>query len=213
MFAGLVRLARNDADAYMLQGKRNARCRRSAYALPVILVVLLLAPLRAVASGKQGAVKLPLRKAGLWEVIIQAHTPDGLGSARQPAVTVRQCTRADVDAVVLLSILPGQENCAHPKIARIGDKGSGRVVTTACRVHDNQVRGRMELRGDLQSVYAGRYSVEFAQTPQQNVGPVGFQGRWLGSCAAGQKPGDMVLPNGITVNVVDAAARPSGHAH
>lgn len=213
MFAWLVMPARDGADARTLPGKRNASWKRGAFAFPVMLAALLLAPLHAVASDKQDAARLPLRKAGLWEVTISAHSPEGLGGARQPAVTVRQCTRADVDALVLLSILPGQENCAAPKVAKLGDKGNGRVVTTACRVHDNQVRGRMELRGDLQSVYAGRYSVEFAQTPQQDVGPVSFQGRWLGSCAPGQKPGDMVLPNGITVNVVDAAARASKHAH
>lgn len=213
MFAGWVMSACTGADASLLLGKKKANRRHGACVSPVILLAMLLAPLQGAASGKPGAAKLSLRKAGLWEVTIQAHTPDGLGGARQPAVTVRQCTRTDVDAVVLLSILPGQENCASPTVAKLGDKGSGRTITTACRVHDNPVRGRMELRGDLQTVYAGRYSVEFAQTPQQNVGPVSFQGRWLGSCAPGQKPGDMVLPNGITVNVVDAAARASKHAH
>ena len=73
-------------------------------------------------------------------------------------------------------------------------------------VHRDQV-GHQPL--DLGDGLAARQ----ADVEQQNVGPVSFQGRWLGSCAPGQKPGDMVLPNGITVNVVDAAARASKHAH
>lgn len=212
MFAWLVKTARDDAGARARTGTRNAYRGRGILAFLGILSALLLASPYVAASGKQGAAKWPSRKAGLWEVTIQAHA-EGLGGARQPAVTVRQCTRPDVEAVMLLSILPGQEHCDQAKVAKRGDKGDHYEITTACRVHDNQVRARMELRGDLQSVYAGNYSVGFSQTPQQNVGPVAFQGRWLGNCASGQKPGDMVLPNGITVNPADDVAREKGHVH
>ena len=32
------------------------------------------------------------------------------------------------------------------------------------------------------------------------------QARWLGPCRPGMKPGEMVLPNGVTVNVMLGAA-------
>ena len=209
----LVTPARDGAGARVLPGKQGACCKRVVVACLVVLTGGLLVPLHVVASGKSAAAKFPLRKAGLWEVTIQPHFPQGLGGTKQPAVTVRQCTRPDVEAVMLLSILPGQENCGPAKVVRRGDKGNHYEITTACRVHDNRVQARLELRGDLQSVYAGSYSVDFSRTPEQNVGPVAIQGRWLGGCAPGQKPGDMVLPNGITVNPVDDAARMKGHAH
>lgn len=213
MFAWLVKPVRNDAGTRAWPGKQNAWRGRGIHAFLAILAALLLAPAHAVASGKPAAVKLPSRKAGLWEVTILAHS-EGLGGARQPAVTVRQCTRPDVEPVMLFSILPGQENCGQAKVVRRGDKGNHYEIAMACRVHDNPVHARMTLRGDLQTVYAGSYAVDFSRTPEQNVGPVAIQGRWLGHCAPGQKPGDMVLPNGITVNPVDdAERRKKGHTH
>lgn len=210
--AWLLKPARDDAGTRARPGKRNADRGRGILALLAVLSALLLAAPYVAASGKQGAAKWPSRKAGLWEVTILAHS-EGLAGARQPAVIVRQCTRPDVENVMLFSILPGQENCGQAKVARRGDKGDHYEIGRACRVHDNQVRARMQLRGDLQSVYSGNYTVEFAQTPEQNVEAVAFQGRRLGDCAPGQKPGDMVLPNGITVNPVDDAVRRKGHTH
>ena len=34
---------------------------------------------------------------------------------------------------------------------------------------------------------------------------VDSSGKWVGACAAGQKPGDMILPNGQKVNLNDMA--------
>ncbi len=113
---------------------------------------------------------------------------------------------------MLLALLPGQENCTQTRVAKRSGQG-GYDIATECSTHGQPVRGRMSLWGDLQNIYGGEFSVSFPQTPQSNVGPVTFQGRWLGSCTPGQKPGDMVLPNGITVNPVDDAARHEGHVH
>ena len=49
-----------------------------------------------------------------------------------------------------------------------------------------------------------------------DTGRMLIEGRWLGTCSAGQRAGDMVLPNGITVNVVDDKKRAEstpGYAH
>ena len=151
---------------------------------------------------------LPARKSGLWEVTLRSDTP----GPRQ-GQTVQQCTSAEAERVMLMSIVPGQENCRETTVARRA-KGAGYDMRTVCYVHDNRVEARMELTGDLQSAYAGRFSVKYSQTPLRDPGPTAFEGRWLGACQPGQRPGDMVLPNGITVNVVDDKKRSEeAHAH
>lgn len=186
--------------------------------LSIPFFLLFLLPCMAVAGpsakGPSGSAShLPARKAGLWEMTLAAHASQGPGSAMQPEVTVQQCTNAAAEPVMLLALLPAQESCTEIRVARRSGHGGGYDIRTECSSDGRPVRGRVSLWGDMQDIYGGEYSVSFPQTPQNNVGPVAFQGRWLGSCRAGQKPGDMVLPNGITVNVVDDAARIRAHAH
>lgn len=182
--------------------------------LLVLAVLSLLLPCMAQAAQSHAhSGKLPARKAGLWEVTVQAHAADGPGSAIQPAYMVQQCTNAAAEPVMLLALLPGQEDCTEVRVAKRNGKGGGFDIATECSVHGRPVRGRMALWGDLQGIYGGDFSVSFPQTPQNNIGPVSFQGRWLGNCRSGQKPGEMVLPNGITVNPVNDATRHEGHQH
>jgi hypothetical protein len=147
---------------------------------------------------------LPARKGGLWEVTVRS---DDLvlkrkGQATPRPQTVRQCTSAEAEPVMLTSLMPGQADCHSLKVRRRG-KGGGYDITSTCYVHDNRLDAQMELRGDLQSAYSGSFSVTYPRTPMNNTGRMLFEGRWLGACQPGQRPGDMVLPNGVTVNVVD----------
>lgn len=165
---------------------------------------------------------LPARKSGLWEVTERS---DDLvlkrpGQAQPKPQTVLQCTRKEDDAYMLLPIKPGR-NCSEVKITRRAKSaGGGYDIKTVCYVHDNRVDARMELRGDLESAYSGAYDMTYAQTPMDNTGRRVFEGRWLSACKPGQRPGDTLLPNGITVNVLDDKKRAEaqgreehGHAH
>src|SRR5690606_27555854 len=135
---------------------------------------------------------LPARKAGRWEVVVQAHAP--AGARRQPAQTVRQCTDARAERLMLLSIVHGQEHCSRFTVAGSA-AGGGYDIVGACSVHDQRVVVRAQLRGDLQSAYSGTYRVEHAAAAPGNDGSIVFQARWLGQCGPGMRPGDMVLPN------------------
>lgn len=169
-------------------------------------------------SGKQ-VVKvstLPARKSGLWEVTLR--TDDLVlkrpGQAAPRPQTVQQCTSAEAESTMLMSIVPGQEDCHEVKVQRRAKSaGGGYDISTVCYVHDNRADTRVELRGDLQSEYRGTYDVKYAQTPMRNTGRWLFEGRWLGACKPGQRPGDMVLPNGVTVNVVADKQKRESHSH
>ncbi|PJI96654.1 hypothetical protein CLU85_1408 [Acidovorax sp. 69] len=158
------------------------------------------------------AQSVPTRKAGLWEVSIRAE-----GEAEALALKVLQCTDRASDALTLMSIAPGQENCRKPVVERLKTKGYR--IRTACVVHEQRVNTVMDLRGDVTSRYEGRLETRYPTMASQTPSPKLFEGRWLGECRAGMRPGDMLLPNGVTVNVVDDRRRAEinqdhkGHKH
>ena len=144
------------------------------------------------------------RKAGLWEVDLWK---DGEDATR--AVRVQQCTDARSEPDVLLSIVPGQEHCAPLKMSRSPKR---RVINTQCQVHGTPVKAQLTMDGDFAVSYRGNFNVQYlAQSVASSpAGTTLFQARWIGPCRSGMVPGDMVLSNGITVNVLkDKKARDS----
>lgn len=156
------------------------------------------------ATDKNVAAQLPARKPGLWEVTLRS---DDLvlprrGQMKPQAQTVLMCTDPKVEAVMLFAVVPGQEHCTSVTSRQLKTQpDESWAIHTTCSVHGNPVQAQMQITGDLQSRYHGTYEVKFPNSPISNTGRVVFDGRWLGDCKPGQKPGDMVLPNGVTVNV------------
>ncbi|WP_313929018.1 DUF3617 family protein [Pseudoxanthomonas sp.] len=180
--------------------------------VPMLLLALL--PALAWASGVDADPykDLPVRKSGLWEVTVQAHAAPGMGGRMQPAMTVLHCTDANAERVVPLFLLPAREGCERITVSKNAARG-GHDVGTVCRSHGQRVDMQLTLRGDMQTRYSGTYRIQQSGSPSSDSGQVPFEGRWLGRCKAGQRAGDMVLPNGITVNTVDDARRASEHTH
>jgi hypothetical protein len=200
--------------------RARAGAMRAAYTTPAahvgwllgLLIVLAMLPRPVQATGVHANpyADLPVRKAGLWEVTVQPHTPPGAGGRMQPAMTVQHCTDAKAERVVPLFLLPAREGCQRITVGKNG-KG-GHDVNAVCQSHGQRMDMQLTLRGDVQARYSGTYRTRYPGTTNDS-GSVPFEGRWLGRCKPGQRAGDMVLPNGITVNTVDDARRASGHAH
>lgn len=151
------------------------------------------------------ASALPTRKPGLWEVSIRSE-----GESAQSVQKVQQCTSKEAEAIMLLSVVPGHQHCHELKVKR---RGSAYDVRTVCYVHDNRVDAQVSFSGDLQSAYRGHFDVKYQKRVRFEPRRTVFEGRWLGACKPGQRIGDMLLPNGATVNVVDDSKRAEGHSH
>ena len=109
-----------------------------------------------------------------------------------------------------LAIMTGQERCHN---VRVKNNERGSEVRTVCYVHDNRVDATVQLSGDLQTAYLGVFEVTYSKPVRFVPGRTEFEGRCLGECGAAQRPGDMVLPNGATVNVVEDRKRAESQGH
>ena len=143
---------------------------------------------------------LPARKAGLWEV----RTVVGNSGA---GLTVRQCVDAETD-IMMLSLTGPLADTACPRrdVRRSGDTVT---VEAACTVKDKAATARAVITGSFERAY------QLTVTAQGDAMPSGpmtmtMTGKWLGPCTAGQKPGDMIMPDGRTLNVLEGRAPRQG---
>jgi len=145
-----------------------------------------------------GAVELPLRKAGLWEMKL-ARTGSPL-----PAMTMQHCTDETADKAMVTSFSPmSKETCSRQDIQKTP---AGYVTDSVCSVAGVSVTSRSEIAGDFNSAYTVK------TTSHSEQGPAGsprdatttIEATWIGACKPDQKPGDIVMPGGFKLNIKDA---------
>lgn len=145
------------------------------------------------------ADEFPKRKAGLWEM----KTSGGPVGPR----TVQQCIDAATDDLLRTRSNEGQ-NCSRPVVQR---NGARYQVRSSC---DNNgvkstVDGEYTMTGD--SRYTGDMRMTF-DPPMSGVAEMNMkmEGRWLGACKPGMKPGDVVLQGMPRLNVLEMGKQPPG---
>ena len=161
------------------------------FSLATALGLLVLLP----AIGAQ-AVELPVRKAGLWEMKMVRTG----GSV--PDMTMQHCTDATTDKQMSTSFSPGKETCAKQDIQKTA---AGYVSDSVCSVASMTITSHAEITGDFNSAYTVK------STSRTEGGPSGMprdstttiEAKWLGACKSDQKPGDIVMPGGMKMNIMD----------
>jgi len=153
----------------------------------------------AAATGAQ-ADELPLRKAGLWEMKVET------AGSPMPKITMQQCTDESVDKEL--------NNNASPMLKQICSKqelrktATGFVSESVCEVGGMTMTTHAETTGDFNSAYTvkstSRVQGEAAGAAGREVNAT-VEAKWLGACKADQKPGDIMMPGGIKMNVKDMA--------
>jgi hypothetical protein len=148
-------------------------------------------------TGDASAVELPVRKAGLWEMKVLRE------GAPSPDMTMQQCTDATTDKDMSTSFSPmGKELCPKQDIQKTA---TGYVTDSVCNVAGMSIASRAEITGDFNSAYTVK------STSHSDRGPAGMprdttttiEAKWLGACKPDQKPGDIVMPGGIKMNIKD----------
>jgi hypothetical protein len=148
----------------------------------------------AVTGSALAAPDLPRRKSGLWEMTIG-------GPAMPGAMTMQMCVDEKTDDLARSAGGEMQANCTKNEIRRDGN----RVITeSVCKLGASTATTRGVFTGD----FASSYSFEMKTTYEPAIGGMKdgvSQGsaRWTGPCKAGMRPGDLILPNGMKMNIND----------
>jgi hypothetical protein len=153
--------------------------------------------LALVLSSPASAEDLPLRKPGLWEMKV-ARSAAGL-----PEVTMQHCTDATTDTDMNTTVSPiAKQICSRQDVQKTG---TGYVVNSVCNIGGGTMRSHSEIVGDFDSAYAVTTASHSDKGPA-NLHDVTtrIEARWLGECEPDQKPGDVIMPGGVKLNVKDA---------
>jgi hypothetical protein len=145
------------------------------------------------------AVEMPPRKAGLWEV----KTGDGNGPA------FRQCIDAATDRLMQeragTFVGPGgiSPQCSKHDVQKSGDT---LTIDATCTTAGKTITSHAVVVGSFDSGYTMTATTQ-GDGIAGGTHTVTVTAKWLGPCAADQKPGDMIMPNGMKVNLLDMQKR------
>jgi hypothetical protein len=145
------------------------------------------------------AQDMPSRKAGLWEMTM---TFEGRGA---PPQTMQQCIDASTDkAMQDMSQGARGQTCSKREVKKVGDTI---VFDSVCDAGMGTTTSHGVVSGDFNSAYTIKINSKRAGGPQvPNMPPetnMNIAAKWLGACKADQKPGDIIMANGMKMNVTD----------
>lgn len=147
-------------------------------------------------AGTAHAVELPTRKPGLWEMKM-------LPSAEMPGMTMQHCTDAATDKSMSDAFMPMAKNICSKNDTQ--KTANGYVTDSVCTVAGITSTTHADVVGDFNSAYTVKTTSQ-TQNPPKSMprdSAITIEAKWLGACTAGQKPGDIMMPGGMKMNVKD----------
>lgn len=155
--------------------------------------------LGAVSAGAVAAAgaELPSRKPGLWDITMKFESGGQLTQAMQ------QCIDAATDKEMnALGQGMTRDACSKQDLKTVGGT---MIIDSTCRIGGVTTSSRAEITGSFDRAYSmkltSRNETPSPDVPAQTV--MRLDAKWVGPCAAGQKPGDVIMPGGMKVNVMD----------
>src|SRR3954453_5203565 len=143
--------------------------------------------------------QMPSRKAGLWEMTM---TFEGRGA---PPQTMQQCIDAATDKSMqdMSQGMRGQ-SCSKRETKKVGNTI---VFDTVCSMGTGTTTSHGVVSGDFNSAYTVKINSKREGGPPVPNMPaetnMNIEAKWLGPCRADQKPGDIIMANGMKMNVTD----------
>lgn len=157
------------------------------------------------AAGPAFAIDYPARKPGLWEI----QTGELQGANGKGPGAIQQCIDAASDKAMRdMGQGMGKEMCSKQEMKLEGGK---MVVDSVCKFGTTTATTHGVMSGDFNTAY--RMESKSTYSPPlmgRAEGSHVMEARWLGPCKADQKPGDMVMPNGMKMNMLEMMANRPG---
>ncbi len=157
----------------------------------ILIISLLGATMRAVAAD------LPRRKSGLWEITSASNM-----RAKAGAMTMSMCVDQNSDANWMqMGQQTAQSKCSKQEHKVERDRV---IFSSVCNFGKTTATTKGVAAGDFNK----EYKVETHSTYDPPMGSIKeashtVTAKWLGPCQAGQRPGDVIMPNGQTMNMND----------
>ena len=152
--------------------------------------------LMVLAGGAAVAADFPARKPGLWEMKMSFE------SSRAPSQSIQQCIDPATDLMMQSSASNiGSQNCSKRDVVKSGDTTT---IDSVCSVAGRNATSHAVVTGSFDSAYT------MTVASKSDVGPginMTIAAKWLGPCQGDQKPGDLIMSNGIKMNLRDMANR------
>jgi hypothetical protein len=146
------------------------------------------------------ALDMPTRKAGLWELKL-----DFVGR-NLPGQTMQQCVDAATDKLMNQAFGgTTKEACSRQDVS---NAGGVMTIDSVCKFGPATVTTHSTVSGSFDSAYS--VDVESSReggppVPGGSRNHTRIAAKWLGPCASGQKPGDIIMANGMKMNVLEMA--------
>lgn len=153
------------------------------------LAALLLA---AAAAANAHAFDAPKRKPGLWQIENKmSNMPAGMGP-------IKQCIDEKTDNFYQQLGEQHKDKCSVMDMKNVGDKI---VVRSVCKMGGSTATTDATFSGRFDSEYRGDIRVKYDPPVHgMSEATMTLSAKWLGPCEAGQKPGDLIMPNGMKIN-------------
>jgi len=148
------------------------------------------------AGASAQADTMPHRKAGLWEVHMNSQ------DQRMPQSTMQFCIDASTDGQMMnMGARRAQENCTKPT-----PHNSGNVTTMdfQCTMAGHRQNTHIVFTRQGDDAYTMEMHSEMVP-PMRGMGQHTMveTAKWMGPCKAGMQPGDMIMPGGMKMNVLN----------
>lgn len=141
----------------------------------------------------------PKRKSGLWEIKVSS------GQAKN-VHSMQQCIDEKTDDLMKRDMGEIQKpQCSKNEMRKEGDKI---VVDSVCKMQNSTATTHAVFTGRFDTAYRAdiKSSYEPPMAGMKDSSSV-IEGKWLGPCSPGQKPGDVVIPGMPNINIDEMKKR------
>ncbi len=156
---------------------------------------MLMVSLLFLMSSSIAALDVPRRKSGLWEISMNVQ------GAPAPMISQMCIDQQTDDMTRSIGMQKGQATCSKNEFRR---EGSRYISESVCKAGKTTTTTRGVFTGDFSTSYTGELNSSFdPPLAGRKDSAMVFKARWTGSCKAGMKPGDMIMPGGMKFNLND----------
>ncbi len=166
-----------------------------------LFIGLTLSAAALLAAGSAAALEVPPRKPGLWEMTMVFE-----GRNVPPHVS-HHCVDAETDKLMSsFGNAATRDMCPKMDTQKVGDTY---VVDSVCKMGPSTNTTHAVITGDFNSGYSVKLTSATTGGPNlPGARPDGktemtMEARFTGACKPDQKPGDIIMSNGIKMNIRD----------